>query len=60
DGSDALAVLAVQWHVQVDQLKLCFRYGRLGTMPIPPKFFLSRGKGWRFFEWFSQKILPVP
>jgi len=29
-------------------------------MPAPAEFRKARGKGWRFFEWFSQKILPGP
>jgi len=29
-------------------------------MPSPAKFRNARGKGWRFFEWGSRKILPEP
>jgi len=29
-------------------------------MPSPAKILHARGKGWRFFEWVSQKILPEP
>ena len=37
-----------------------FEYVRLGDMPSPAKILHARGKGWRFFEWVSQKILPEP
>jgi len=29
-------------------------------MPSPAKMRNARGKGWRFFEWVAQKILPEP
>ncbi|MCU5518610.1 hypothetical protein OCF62_29595, partial [Bacillus wiedmannii] len=36
-----------------------FWYVRLGDMLTPAEFHYAIAKEWRFFEWFSQKILPV-
>uniref|UniRef100_UPI001F57323C hypothetical protein n=1 Tax=Bacillus cereus group sp. BfR-BA-01424 TaxID=2920341 RepID=UPI001F57323C len=37
-----------------------FWYVRLGDMLTPAEFHNAIAKEWRFFEWFSQKILLDP
>jgi hypothetical protein len=54
-----LVVRLVQLLVQVEQLNLVFGLFGLAKAKNQPNFGMQWKKRWRFFEWFSQKILPA-